>query len=217
MKTIQVKKIKTTAIKAVDVPALLDANNVEFERIACVNWQEDYPYAPQVKFRIAHTGTGILVHYHVEEESVRAVAAADNGHVWEDSCCEFFSALPNDEGYYNMECNAAGTLLIAYGAGREQRETAAPEVLEGVDRWASLGRSPFEEQTDNTSWDLALVIPVQTYFKHQLNTTDGLRLRANFYKCGDALRTPHFLSWSPITIAQPDFHRSDFFGELVFE
>ncbi|WP_350005689.1 carbohydrate-binding family 9-like protein, partial [Phocaeicola dorei] len=46
---------------------------------------------------------------------------------------------------------------------------------------------------------------------------DGMVVRANFYKCGDELQKPHFLSWSPIKIEKPDFHRPDFFGLLEFE
>jgi hypothetical protein len=37
----------------------------------------------------------------------------------------------------------------------------------------------------------------------------------NLYKCGDKCDTPHFLSWSPIGLPQPDFHCPDFFGEIV--
>ena len=48
-------------------------------------------------------------------------------------------------------------------------------------------------------------------------TLDGKEIKANFYKCGDELQTPHFLSWNPIQIEQPDFHRPDFFGTLEFE
>lgn len=46
---------------------------------------------------------------------------------------------------------------------------------------------------------------------------DGQTIKANFYKCGDELQTPHFLSWNPINIEKPDFHRPDFFGSLEFE
>jgi hypothetical protein len=41
--------------------------------------------------------------------------------------------------------------------------------------------------------------------------------RANFYKCGDETETPHFGAWSPVQTPQPDFHRPEFFGRLVFE
>ena len=42
-------------------------------------------------------------------------------------------------------------------------------------------------------------------------------IRANFYKCGDKTAHPHYLSWSPIDTPKPDFHRPDFFGELLLD
>ncbi|MBQ5807154.1 MAG: hypothetical protein IIW26_01760, partial [Tidjanibacter sp.] len=42
-------------------------------------------------------------------------------------------------------------------------------------------------------------------------------LMANLYKCGDKLRTPHYLSWSPIEAAKPDFHRPEQFGTLIIK
>ena len=45
----------------------------------------------------------------------------------------------------------------------------------------------------------------------------GARMKANFYKCGDKLQTPHFLSWNRIDLPSPNFHRPDFFGTLEFE
>ncbi len=39
----------------------------------------------------------------------------------------------------------------------------------------------------------------------------------NVYKCGDALKTPHFVSLYPIETPSPDFHRPEFFRELSFE
>ncbi len=44
----------------------------------------------------------------------------------------------------------------------------------------------------------------------------GHRAAANFYKCGDETAVPHYGAWSPIDTPQPDFHRPEFFGEVVF-
>lgn len=63
------------------MPSLLDENGIEFQPLDVVNWK-DYPYKPEVSFRIAHTGREILLHYKVKEASVRAVASGDNGRVW---------------------------------------------------------------------------------------------------------------------------------------
>lgn len=46
---------------------------------------------------------------------------------------------------------------------------------------------------------------------------DGKTMKGNFYKCGDKLQTPHFLSWSPIGLERPMFHCPAFFGTLSFE
>lgn len=162
MKTLSVKKVLCPdGCSAEQIPALFDAAQIPFQQIDCVNWK-DYPYTPDVKFRIAHTGDAILIHYRVTEKSVRAVAPADNGRVWEDACAEFFVQPIDEKKYYNFECNCAGTLLIEYGIPGN-REHAPLETVGQVERWASLGRIPFEERLGECSWQLVLRIPVSAF------------------------------------------------------
>lgn len=216
-KNLVVKKIVCTASpKGEAVPALLDANNITFHPIDVVNWKE-YPYKPEVCFRIAHTGKEILLHYKVKEASVRAVADKDNGRVWEDACVEFFVSPDGDNSYYNFECNCIGNLLIQGGVVNGSRPMATPEILAMVKRWSSLGNKPFEERVGECCWELTMVIPVTALFKHSLNSLNGKKMKGNFYKCGDKLQTPHFLSWSPINLERPMFHCPRFFGMLTFE
>ncbi len=216
MKTLQVMKVAAAGVAAERVPALLDECGVRFQPVDVVNWKE-YPYAPAVEFRIAHTGDELLLHFRVTEDSVRAVAREDNGRVWEDACVEFF--LQTDDRspvYYNFECNCAGRLLLGHGV-RGRREHAAPEVTGSVRRWASLGREPFEERTGTCAWEVAEVIPLSALFRDTVDRLDGKVWRANFYKCGDLLQKPHFLSWNPIDLPEPCFHCPEFFGQIVFE
>jgi hypothetical protein len=42
-------------------------------------------------------------------------------------------------------------------------------------------------------------------------------MRGNFYKCGDELGVPHFVSWTKIKTDSPAFHMPEFFGGLEFE
>lgn len=212
----KVKKIDAATVEAVAIPALLDAVNIEFQPIANVNWSE-YPYRPDVKFRIAHTEDAFLLHFKVDEASVRAHYGEDDGSVWTDSCVEFFSVPGGDGVYYNLECNCIGTILIGAGAERGNRQRAPKEVMQLVKRWASLGTQPFEERIGQTAWEVALYVPYKAFFLHQIGSLDGKTITANFYKCGDDLQTPHFLSWNPIPIAKPDFHRPDHFGTLEME
>jgi len=216
MKELTVKKVSAANVPVEAVPALLDKEKVDFEPINTVDWK-DYPYRPAAEFRIAHTDSAILLHYKMREATVRAVASGDNGRVWEDACAEFF-AMPADDGvYYNMECNCAGTLLIEAGHGRTGRTKAPAAVLGTVERWASLGREPFDERMEETAWEVALIIPYSAFFMHDIKSLDGKTIKANFYKCGDKLSTPHFLSWNPILLDSPNFHCPEFFGTLRFE
>lgn len=212
----KVKKIDVAIADAAQVPAVLDACKVPFEPIATVNWSE-YSYKPQVEFRIAHTADAYVIHYKVAEETVKAVYGEDMGKVWTDSCVEFFSCPATDGIYYNLECNCIGTVLLCAGDSRHDREHAPAEVLAQIKRWSSLGREAFAEKEAPATWEVALVVPFSMYFKHQVTAMDGKSITANFYKCGDELKTPHFLSWNPIGTEKPDFHRPEYFATLEME
>ncbi|MCS3282657.1 carbohydrate-binding family 9-like protein [Bacteroides salyersiae] len=212
----KVKKISVANVEVSSLPKLLDEEKIGFQPVSKVNWNE-YPYCPKVEFRVAHTEDAILLHFKVTEASVRARYGEDNGSVWTDSRVEFFSIPAGDGIYYNIECNCIGTVLVGVGPQRNNREHAPADVTVQIQRWSSLGRTPFEERVEEVTREVALVVPYTVFFKHQITSLDGKEIKANFYKCGDELQTPHFLSWNPIEIEQPDFHRPDFFGTLEME
>lgn len=216
MKTLNVKKVSTTNVLPQDIPALLDEEKIGFSRINTVNWT-DYPYCPMALFRVAYTDSSLLLNYKVSEATVRAEALEDNGRVWEDSCVECFITPEGCDGYYNIECNCAGTVLVGYGKDRHDRARAQLELLQKVERWSSLGRALFAERKVEEPWEIALIVPFGTFFNDNITSMQGQTARANFYKCGDKLTTPHFLSWNPITAGQPDFHRPEAFGTLIME
>lgn len=211
MRTLEVKRIDAPC-RAADASGALDAAGVEFTLVDSVNWAE-YPFRPDVRFRVAHTGESIVVQFRVTEPTVRAVAS-DNGRVWEDSCVECFFGLPGGEGYVNVECNCAGSLLVASGRDRGHRTPLNEAALAAIGRYATLGRELFDEKPAPDVWEVSLVIPASTV---GISDLSGHNMRANFYKCGDLLATPHFLSWNPIDNPTPNFHLPEFFGELRFQ
>jgi hypothetical protein len=75
-----------------------------------------------------------------------------------------------------------------------------------------LGSSPIEK-AEGGAWWLEMEVPFALLGAEGTPNT----LRANLYKCGDLLRTPHYLSWSPIEAAKPDFHRPEQFGTLIIK
>ncbi len=215
-KQLTVKKISCNIVPSAEsVPSVLDKNHIGFHKIENANWAE-FPYKPEVSFRIAHTGKEILLHFKVKEASVRAVATQDNGRVWEDSCVEFFISPEGNDFYYNFECNCITKLLIQQGKP-SKRTLADQTILSQVKRWSTMGTESFEAKKGTFDWELTLVIPATALYQHAINTFDGKRMKANFYKCGDELPTPHYISWSPIKTDKPKFHCPEFFGTIVFE
>lgn len=214
MKSIEVSRLNMLPASAAEVPSVMDGLGIPFESVAMLNWADEYPYCPDVKFRIAWCPEGLALHYKVNEQSVRARYATDGGKVWTDSCVECFIRNAADNTYYNIECNCIGTLLMSMGDGRHNRQPVAPELKKRVLRWASLGNEPFEEQCQPTLWEVALVIPTCVFEGAPLIIEEGAVLCANFYKCGDELSVPHFVSWNAIQAPHPDYHRPECFGQL---
>lgn len=180
-----------------------------------VNWPAEFPARPDVRFAIAHTGTEILLKYFVREEYTLAAVTEDNGPVWTDSCVEFFISF-DGTGYYNLECTCIGRALLGFRKQREVFTHADQVTLDTILRRPSLGTEPFGERRD-LAWEIEIVLPVSAFFSHRIEDISGMKARGNFYKCGDDLTVPHFLSWQPIDNPNPDFHLEKFFGELEFE
>ena len=217
MKSILIPQIKALPCEAAEVPPMLDAMSVSFESIATVNWPDEYPCCPDVKFRMAWCPEGLVLHYKVEEQCVRATYGEDDGQVCKDSCVECFIRNADSNTYYNIECNCVGTLLVGLRGDDYPRCHLPLEMMAEVKRWTSLGREPFGVREEQTAWELALVIPAAVFSKYPIQLEKGGKLRANFYKCGDDLPVPHYVSWNPINVEKPSFHRPECFGELVLE
>lgn len=194
----------------------LDNSGVEYHSINNVNWPDDYPYSPDVRFRIAHNGECIMLQFKVREEYVKSEAKSDNGPVWEDSCVEFFLTFDNSE-YYNVECNCSGILLCGAGKGNTGRTHASQSILDKAIRESSLQKRDFPVESAPEEWTLSLLLPASIFFHDNIKNFSGLKARGNFYKCGDGLPVPHFLSWTPITNPTPNFHLPEFFKEIEFE
>jgi hypothetical protein len=184
--------------------------------IAEVNWEE-FTYRPEVNFAVGYTDNEILIKYYVTEEWFRAEKTLSNQEVYEDSCVEFFiSPITGDSFYYHFEFNGIGTCLMGMGTNRNNIRRADPGTIARIRRLSSAGKKPVEEIQGKFSWSIVLAIPFEIFPYPDLNNLKGKSLRANFYKCGDKLRIPHFLSWNPVRTPEPDFHQPEYFGLLKF-
>jgi hypothetical protein len=171
----------------------------------------------QARFALAHSGDALFIKFVVTEKDVRASYRQSNEPVYRDSCVEFFLAPGEGPTYYNLEFNCIGTCLMAYGTqdlGGRQFLSAA--VIDKIRRrtWLHAGGSGAAAAI---TWELTAAIPLEVFCYHPLATLQGLQGSANFYKCGDELPEPHFLTWNEIRAAAPNFHLPEYFGQIVFQ
>ena len=196
-----------------DLDTALELGGARFD-IECVNWPETFPYAPLCSGRIARTQDALVVDFRVSGLDLRAQNLTDNGRQWEDSCVEVFIKDPETEDYYNFEINALGKVLACSGPDRHGRVARPAEEMDEILRFGQL-EGVARDEGGIWTWRVGVVIPFELIGVDPDNLPKSIR--ANFYKCGDKTAHPHYLSWSPIDTPKPDFHRPEFFGELILQ
>ena len=180
--------------------------------IKYIPWLE-YNYKPDVQFAIAYGNGNIYLKYFIKEKFIKATNYKTNGPVWEDSCVEFFISFDDERAYYNFEFNCIGATLAAYGETKENREFLPIDSIRNIKFQCVINNDRIE---NDFYWEIAVAIPQNIFIYNKADTFKGKKCRGNFYKCGDSLPIPHFISWSAINSAEPNFHLSEFFGALHF-
>lgn len=198
MKTYTIKKAASTVTEK-----SFDCANVA--KIDCSPWPDTLcPFA--VEARLLYDDEAIYVNMRCDEHPVTAIHTERDSDVCLDSCMEFFLAPNNnDASYINIEINAIGTLLLHQGYDRYKNHTLP------------VSESIFDIKTIITQngWQLFYKLPFSFLTEYFGEVTEVMH--GNFYKCGDETPHMHYAMWSPIDLPEPDYHRPEFFGELVFE
>ena len=213
MKSIQVPYVKT--LDTLDLSETLAAFKSEAKRINIdvINWKE-YSYKPQVTVDVARGKYDLYLHYTVTGNSIKAVYDKDNSAVHEDSCVEFFMKKTDAETYMNFEFNCIGTCDAASRFSRTKTSSLIQDEYDQIRRFATIKGGAFEEKKGEYTWELTVAIPFNLMGLDAFNLPE--KINANFYKCADQTEDPHYLSWNPIDLPNPDFHCPKFFGELYF-
>lgn len=212
--------------KKLIIPRLRSADDLEKDGVSAeigeVNWPETYGYRPEVTLFCGYTGREIVLKYRVREDYVAAKHTRINSEVYRDSCVEFFIS-PGGSRYYNVEFNCIGTAYAAFGgpdlAGRVLLEE---KKVSQIKTFSTLGNGYIDTRKNPEPWELTVAIPFALFDEIDFGEIDlsnpkGRTFRGNFFKCGDDLPVPHYLSWNPVTRkGTPNFHLPEYFGELQF-
>ncbi len=197
------------------VKAMLRLQGVEAD-VACANWGDAFPSETLTKVNMAHNGRTLWLHFKVEQSRcLRAVNTENQSPVSQDSCVEFFVQPRKGGEYWNFEFNCIGAVNASHRLVRPQPVRLSADELDAIYRCASLGSRPFGEREGSFSWDLLIGIPLALIGLNGVE--EGTAVRGNFYSCASAIKEPYYLSWAPIETGKPDYHRPEFFGELIFE
>lgn len=172
----------------------------------------NFPWGSQplkVLADLGHDGEHFFVAMRSYESNPRATVTENEGPVHLDSCMEFFfSPCPElRPDYFNMEANPAGAMKFNYGAGRHGRlktrgfpEVAGMQATRTADYWQLVYQIPFALIRENAP---------------EFTGASGSIIRANMYRCGEQAACTSFVTLFPIDTEKPDYHRPEYFGEMM--
>lgn len=197
MRTYTVKKVSGApswdTIEKLPIDQLLWTESCDIQVWAQVCWDEETLYIRQT----------------ARESVVRAELSGPLARVCNDSCMEFFLRPTEDLRYFNFEFNPNASLYLGFRTGRENsvrlihesyQEAFSPQAVRTPDGWELSYRIPFTF--------------IQLFFPGW-QAKAGMKMYANFYKCGDETPNPHYLAWNSIDWPTPEFHRPEQFGTLI--
>lgn len=212
MNKLEIPYIKTSDFTTAD-ELVLAVQQLQRMPISYIPWPE-FKSDAKANFVIAHNTDAIILWYQIEERYLIA-NELNNGNIHNDSCVEFFIAFDDDKAYYNLEFNCLGATKIGYGKRRSGRELLPAEVI-GKISFSSRINSKLGKKQEGFDWEIVLIIPKEIFIHHTISSFNLLKAKGNFYKCGDGLPEPHFLTWNMVTGTKPNFHKTDCFGALEF-
>lgn len=181
---------------------------------------EEYPwggdYQPRAYGLCFEAPDAFLVYLAAEEDHVRCEVTEDNGPVCTDSCLEFFfqpASASEDAGYFNFEWNPEGVLHLAYGKGRHGRF----HMKDRTGKDFLIEKQKRDQIRTDGWWYVAFRIPFSLIRRHvpDFDPEGPILGKGNFYKCGDQTEHPHWGCYAPVGTKQPDYHRPEYFAELI--
>lgn len=190
-----------------------DWSKVPTGEISTYHWEPNPRYRPKTFFQLCIVkNRGFILHMLTRENFIRATYENRDDPVYQDSCMEFFfNPFPESGKYINLEINPNGAYLCEIGAGKGCR-TFVKELTEETVEIETL-------QMGKRGWKLSAFISkdfIESLYHRDFDSMES-EFRANFYKCGDLTKTPHYGAFSPVTTLPPGFHNPDMFAKIIIK
>jgi hypothetical protein len=194
-----------TILRVTGIP---DWNTIEKLPVDILPWKE-FPFFMEAFAQVCHDGKALQVRLAACEKDPLVRFSGDTDMVCLDSCLEFFFSPLADGRYFNFEFNPRGTLYLGFGTGRN---LSVRQLVANYREFFSV--RPF---TSGGFWGVEFAVPAFfiSLYCPGFGLEKGRTITANFYKCGDETKTPHYLVWNRVDTGKPDYHRPEFFGQLV--
>lgn len=169
-------------------------------------------YKPYVEYTLDLDEVGFLMKIQVQEKDPKRTRTAHQQEVHKDSCVEWFvNFMPETcDRYFNFEVNANGKMQVAFRKDRYEKTLLTEEDIEELDIKAEVGEE---------SWKVCYHVPFSLIRRYipDYQFVPGMKIRTNFYKCGDETDFPHYGIWKESPLEKPDFHRPEYFGEIIIK
>lgn len=199
-------------------------DQAEVAEISCFHPRSS-DHHPRTQVRLVHDDRQLFVRFDVQDRYVLAAASRFQDPVCLDSCVEFFFRPRPDAGYFNVEINCGGTLLMSYI--RDPRRTedgfahwqpVAWEDACKIEIHHSLPARVLPERQEPTNWHIAYRLPLEALepYVGTIGSLGGQCWVGNFFKCADRSSHPHWASWSPLGEAL-NFHMPEYFAPIHFD
>ena len=186
------------------LPAL-DWSKADIADINVHPWRKDY--MPKAYAQLLVVNDVLYIKMTCHEKDPKAVYTKFYEEVWLDSTMEAFFGYEKGGCYINCEMNSIGNSLIGVGDGRDNRRR--------IDEFCPIPKVYADKEEEK--WSVTAEFPLESLKAvfGEVDLNEGTRLYGNLYKVGEHTHTPHYGMWSEIAWEVPDFHRPEFFGELV--
>lgn len=190
-------------------------SDIATDKINVFNWDKFKGYDPKAEFQMAHNDKNIFIRLTAHNDYIVSQCKNTNDMVCCDSCMEAFFIIPScPDTYFNFEFNSDGVMFLGCGKSRSGRTTVDPEIIKSY--VTVMAESEAIPQTQRGTWRVTAIINKEIFPVLVGTKFASGKGKGSFYKCGDRV-IPHFIAWNRIATDHPDFHRPEFFGELIFE